>query len=226
MENGLELLQRVQGLDPDILLLNLRMPKMDGLAVLEELRKTNTRTRVIVLAASEDKSDLVRAMKLGCGGIVSKRTAPELIVESIRKLRATGITPDPNERSTEIIPFATGLEGIGLHADVKTRTPGPLSSRVKEIIALVAQGYKNKEMAKKMFISEQTVKNHLHNIFVRLGVSDRLELTLYAIQSGLDRSAVEELPYTISRASCLSTGLGRIGRVGRSALAPWSDTNR
>jgi DNA-binding NarL/FixJ family response regulator len=60
-----------------------------------------------------------------------------------------------------------------------------LSTREREIVALVAQGYKNKEMAEKMFISEQTVKNHLHNIFDKLGVSDRLELALYAIHKGL-----------------------------------------
>ncbi len=61
----------------------------------------------------------------------------------------------------------------------------PLSQREREIVALVAQGYKNKEMAEKMFISEQTVKNHLHNIFDKLGVSDRLELALYAIHNNL-----------------------------------------
>jgi DNA-binding NarL/FixJ family response regulator len=68
---------------------------------------------------------------------------------------------------------------------IKGRERAPLSAREREIVALVAQGYKNKEMAEKMFISEQTVKNHLHNIFDKLGVSDRLELALYAIHKGL-----------------------------------------
>src|ERR1700683_1655629 len=67
----------------------------------------------------------------------------------------------------------------------KRRERSPLSTREREIVALVAQGYKNKEMAEKMFISEQTVKNHLHNIFDKLGVSDRLALALYAIHKGL-----------------------------------------
>ena len=67
----------------------------------------------------------------------------------------------------------------------KGRERSPLSAREREIVSLVAQGYKNKEMAEKMFISEQTVKNHLHNIFDKLGVSDRLELALYAIHKGL-----------------------------------------
>jgi DNA-binding NarL/FixJ family response regulator len=67
----------------------------------------------------------------------------------------------------------------------RERERSPLSQREREIVALVAQGFKNKEMAEKMFISEQTVKNHLHNIFDKLGVSDRLELALYAIHNNL-----------------------------------------
>ena len=70
----------------------------------------------------------------------------------------------------------------------RERERSPLSQREREIVALVAQGFKNKEMAEKMFISEQTVKNHLHNIFDKLGVSDRLELALYAIHKGLHLS--------------------------------------
>jgi DNA-binding NarL/FixJ family response regulator len=82
--------------------------------------------------------------------------------------------------------FSTGLEGSGgSGSGAKGRERSPLSTREREIVALVAQGYKNKEMAEKMFISEQTVKNHLHNIFDKLGVSDRLELALYAIHKGL-----------------------------------------
>jgi DNA-binding NarL/FixJ family response regulator len=70
-------------------------------------------------------------------------------------------------------------------SQMRDRERSPLSQREREIVALVAQGFKNKEMAEKMFISEQTVKNHLHNIFDKLGVSDRLELALYAIHNNL-----------------------------------------
>jgi DNA-binding NarL/FixJ family response regulator len=81
--------------------------------------------------------------------------------------------------------FSTGQEQGGGGGGGKGRERSPLSTREREIVVLVAQGYKNKEMAEKMFISEQTVKNHLHNIFDKLGVSDRLELALYAIHKGL-----------------------------------------
>src|SRR5580692_11056834 len=185
--DGREVLERVQELDPDVLLLDLRMPNLDGLSALQSLQQTNKRTRVIVLTASEDKNEFVQAMKLGCSGIVLKQTAPDLIVKSIRKVNSGEIWLDSNTTAAVMRQFSTGLEGSGQggQAGAKGRERSPLSTREREIVALVAQGYKNKEMAEKMFISEQTVKNHLHNIFDKLGVSDRLELALYAIHKGL-----------------------------------------
>lgn len=183
--NGREVLDKVQELDPDVLLLDLRMPDMDGLSALQALQQINRRTRVIVLTASEDKNEFVQAMKLGCCGIVLKQTAPDLIVKSIRKVNAGEIWLDSHTTAAVMMQFQTGAEGHGSAASGKGRERSPLSVREREIVGLVAQGYKNKEMAEKLFISEQTVKNHLHNIFDKLGVSDRLELALYAIHKGL-----------------------------------------
>src|SRR5277367_3347344 len=185
--DGREVLEKVQALDPDVLLLDLRMPNLDGLSALQALQQTNKRTRVIVLTASEDKNEFVQAMKLGCSGIVLKQTAPDLIVKSIRKVNSGEIWLDSHTTAAVMRQFSTGQEGSGggTVTGGKSRERSPLSTREREIVALVAQGYKNKEMAEKMFISEQTVKNHLHNIFDKLGVSDRLELALYAIHKGL-----------------------------------------
>jgi DNA-binding NarL/FixJ family response regulator len=186
--DGREVLDRVRELDPDVLLLDLRMPNLDGLSTLQALQQTSKRTRVIILTASEDKNEFVQAMKLGCSGIVLKQTAPDLIVKSIRKVNSGEIWLDSHTTAAVMRQFSTGLEGSGGAGGAgggKGRERSPLSTREREIVALVAQGYKNKEMAEKMFISEQTVKNHLHNIFDKLGVSDRLELALYAIHKGL-----------------------------------------
>ena len=184
--DGREILQLIQEKDPDILLLDLRMPDMDGLAVMQTLQNANMRTKVIVLTASEDKSEFVQAMKLGCSGIVLKQTQPDLIVKSIRKVYAGEIWLDSHTTAAVMRQFASPADiANGIAATGKTRERSPLSQREREIVALVSQGYKNKEMAEKMFISEQTVKNHLHNIFDKLGVSDRLELALYAIHKGL-----------------------------------------
>jgi len=185
--DGCEVLDKVQELDPDVLLLDLRMPNLDGLSALQALQQTNKHTRVIVLTASEDKNEFVQAMKLGCSGIVLKQTAPELIVKSIRKVHGGEIWLDSHTTAAVMRQFAAPGE-VSSSGSGKGRERSPLSQREREIVQLVAQGYKNKEMAEKMFISEQTVKNHLHNIFDKLGVSDRLELALYAIHKGLHLS--------------------------------------
>jgi two-component system, NarL family, nitrate/nitrite response regulator NarL len=182
--DGREVIERVQELEPDVLLLDLRMPNLDGLSALQALQQSNRNTKVIVLTASEDKNEFVQAMKLGCSGIVLKQTAPDLIVKSIRKVNAGEIWLDSNTTAAVMRQFSSPMD-IAAAGQSKSRERSPLSTREREIVALVAQGYKNKEMAEKMFISEQTVKNHLHNIFDKLGVSDRLELALYAIHKGL-----------------------------------------
>src|SRR5580698_10174784 len=150
--DGREVLERVQALDPDVLLLDLRMPNLDGLAALQVLQQTNKRTRVIMLTASEDKNEFVQAMNLGCSGIVLKQTAPDLIVKSIRKVNSGEIWLDSHTTAAVMRQFSTGLEGSGSGvAGAKGRERSPLSTREREIVALVAQGYKNKEMAEKMF---------------------------------------------------------------------------
>jgi two-component system, NarL family, nitrate/nitrite response regulator NarL len=181
--DGREVLQIVQQTEPDVVILDLRMPNLDGLSALQALQQFNKKAKIIILTASEDKNEFVQAMKLGCSGIVLKQTAPELIVKSIRKVYAGEIWLDSHTTAAVMRQFASPSEMLG--GTGKTRERSPLSQREREIVSLVAQGYKNKEMAEKMFISEQTVKNHLHNIFDKLGVSDRLELALYAIHKGL-----------------------------------------
>jgi two-component system, NarL family, nitrate/nitrite response regulator NarL len=183
--DGREVVQVVQETRPDVLILDLRMPYMDGLATLQALQQLERKVRVIVLTASEDKNEFVQAMKLGCSGIVLKQTAPELIVKSIRKVNSGEIWLDSHTTAAVMRQFASPSEMMNGSGPGKGRERSPLSQREREIVSLVAQGYKNREMAEKMFISEQTVKNHLHNIFDKLGVSDRLELALYAIHKGL-----------------------------------------
>ena len=183
--DGREVIEKVGQLKPDIVLLDLKMPGMDGLAVLQTLQHMKSTCKTIVLTASEDKNEWVQAMKLGCSGIVVKQTSPELIVKSIRKVAEGEVWLDSHTTAAVMRQFATQTDTGVAAGGAKGRSRSPLSNREREIVALVAQGYRNREMAEKMFISEQTVKNHLHNIFDKLGVSDRLELALYAIHKGL-----------------------------------------
>ena len=181
-KDGKEVLDIVEQMEPDILLLDLKMPGLDGLTALQRLQTTKAKTKVIVLTASEDKNQFVQAMKFGTQGIVLKQTATDLLIKSIRKVHAGEIWLDSHTTAAVMRQFANPVEPPPVGRD---RERSPLSQREREIVSLVAQGYKNKEMAEKMFISEQTVKNHLHNIFDKLGVSDRLELALYAIHKNL-----------------------------------------
>jgi two-component system nitrate/nitrite response regulator NarL len=173
--NGQECIQLLTKLKPDILLLDLRMPDKDGLGVLEEINFETMSTRVIVLTATEDDRDVIRAMRMGARGVVLKQSATDLLVKSIHKVYAGEIWLDQHMTAEVMKAFAKSSE-----AGPRREKP-LLSDREKEIVQLVAQGFRNKEIGEKLFISEQTVKNHLHNIFDKLGVSDRLELALYAI---------------------------------------------
>jgi DNA-binding NarL/FixJ family response regulator len=182
-KDGAEVMDVLDQHDPDILLLDLKMPGIDGLSALQRLQNSKYRTKVIVLTASEDKNQFVQAMKFGTSGIVLKQTATDLLIKSIRKVHAGEIWLDSHTTAAVMRQFSQPNEPLG--GAPRDRERSPLSTREREIVSLVAQGYKNKEMAEKMFISEQTVKNHLHNIFDKLGVSDRLELALYAIHKNL-----------------------------------------
>ena len=181
--DGKEVLDVLEEHQPDILLLDLKMPGLDGLTALQKLQNSRTKTKVIVLTASEDKNQFVQAMKFGTCGIVLKQTATELLIKSIRKVHAGEIWLDSHTTAAVMRQFSSPMDTAPLGS--RDRDRSPLSQREREIVVLVAQGFKNKEMAEKMFISEQTVKNHLHNIFDKLGVSDRLELALYAIHKNI-----------------------------------------
>jgi two-component system, NarL family, nitrate/nitrite response regulator NarL len=177
--NGVECVKMLAKFKPDILLLDLRMPEKDGLGVLEEVNFDSLPTRVIVLTAAEDDRDVVRAMRLGARGVVLKQSASDLLLKSIRKVADGEIWLD-NRMTAEVIDAFKKSSESG-----QRREKPLLSDREKEIVQLVAQGFRNREIGEKLFISEQTVKNHLHNIFDKLGVSDRLELALYAIHHRL-----------------------------------------
>src|SRR5579872_1746875 len=155
-QDGRQVLDVLQQFEPDILLLDLKMPGLDGLATLQRLQVARNKTRVIVLTASDDKNEFVQAMKLGTSGIVLKQTATELLIKSIRKVHAGEIWLDSHTTAAVIRQFVAADETTAaappqqLAAAPRDRERSPLSQREREIVALVAQGFKNKEMAEKM----------------------------------------------------------------------------
>ena len=174
--SGAECLKKLGDLRPDILLLDLRMPDKNGLAVLEEMNFDALPTRVIVLSAAEDDRDVVRAVLLGARGVVLKESAIDLLVKSIHSVHAGEISVDSHIAGEMVKAFSASPGGC-------SEKP-LLTDREMEVVQLVAQGLQNRAIGKKLFISEQTVKNHMLNIFDKLGVYDRVELMLYAIHHG------------------------------------------
>ena len=188
--DGVEAIDKTVNLDPDIVLMDLRLPRVDGLTVLRSIQTRAPRTKVLVFSQAENKDEFVEAMKLGCSGILLKEAALALVEKSLIKVHAGEIWLDSTTTAAVIRQFVAtpGIEypqPSFSNNGKPSRERAQLSQREREIIVLIAQGYKNKEIAEKMFITEQTVKNHLHNVFDKLGVSDRLELALYAIHNSL-----------------------------------------
>jgi DNA-binding NarL/FixJ family response regulator len=186
--DGMELIEKVVTLDPDVVLMDLKLPRVDGLTVIRSIHTRAPRSKVLLFSSSDHKEEFVEAMKLGCAGVLSKEGPLHLIEKSLAKVNAGEIWLDSNTTAAVIRQFAAPVspeQHSGQLNGKPNRERMQLSQREREIIVLIAQGYKNKEIAEKMFITEQTVKNHLHNVFDKLGVSDRLELALYAIHNSL-----------------------------------------
>src|SRR5512140_787313 len=159
-QDGRQVLDVLQQVEPDILLLDLKMPGLDGLATLQRPQAARNKTRVIVLTASDDKNEFVRAMKLGTSGIVLKQTATELLIKSVRKVQAGEIWLDSHTTAAVIRTFvAAALPAPQAMPPAAPRDSecSLLSQLEREIVALAAQGFKNKEMAETLLISEQTV---------------------------------------------------------------------
>src|SRR4030081_1532074 len=139
-QNGAECIKLLAKLKPDILLLDLRMPEKDGLAVLEEVNFDTIPTRVIVLTAAEDDRDVVRAMRLGARGIVLKESAIDLLVKSIHRVHAGEIWLDSHMTAEVINVFSASAKS-------GARSEKPLiSDREMEVVQLVAQGFQNREI--------------------------------------------------------------------------------
>ncbi len=176
--DGEETLQAVRKHRPDVLILDLRMPGKDGLAVLREVRKEKLPTRVVLLTAEMSDAEALEAIRLRVNGVVLKEMAPQLLVKCLRKVHAGG-------QWWEKRSLGRAMETMLRREAGEREIAGVLTPRELQIVRLVASGLHNKEIADKLTISEGTVKIHLHHIYEKLHVDGRLELTLYAQDKGL-----------------------------------------
>ncbi len=172
--SGDEMLTIVPKVNPDVVILDLRMPRGDGLSTLGKLRKDYPDLKVIVLSMFEDSEHIDQALSQGAAGYVVKSINPLDLPSTIRQV----------VEGTVYHPAGRGGGGDGAGA-TPTPAPGGLTERELAILRLVAEGMSNLDIASKLYVTEQTVKFHLSNIYRKLGVANRTEATRYAYRNGL-----------------------------------------
>lgn len=179
--DGAEALVLVKKLQPEVLLLDLAMPNMPGMEALRELTSHETLTRTIVLTAKIEKQQILEALQLGARGVVLKDAAVEHLAACIRAVMQGQYWLDgrPVQNLVQVLRELTAQT-----APPPRKTYG-LTSRELEVVALITEGCTNKDIANSFGISEETVKRHLTNIFNKLGVGNRLELALFALNHHL-----------------------------------------
>jgi two-component system, NarL family, nitrate/nitrite response regulator NarL len=171
--NGEEALAAVRRHQPDVLILDIRMPGKDGLTVLRELHREQLPTKVVLLAATLEEAEALDALRLGVRGMLLKELAPQMVVRCVRKVHA-------GEQWIETNAFGRALHTLLEREAGERAAAGVLTPREIEMVRMVARGLRNKEMSEQLAIREGTVKIHLHHIYRKLKVENRVELTLYA----------------------------------------------
>jgi DNA-binding NarL/FixJ family response regulator len=180
--DGEEILAVARRTSADLLLLDLSMPRRGGMEVLRELAIANIGLRTLLLTASIDKIQIIQALKLGACGVILKESTTQQLFESIRCVMA-GQFWIGNESVSDVVRALRGRSPAEI-AGARPRDFG-LTPRELEVVGMIIAGYSNPDIAQRCCISEQTVKHHVSNIFNKLGVSNRLELALFAVNHRL-----------------------------------------
>jgi len=175
---GEETLSAVQKHQPNILVFDFHTHSENGFAVLKEITKSKLATRCVIFTAALNDDEMLEAIRLGVSGVVLKDMPPKLLIECISKVLA-------GKKWFERDSSARALQKLAERERTARLAYEVLSCRQLQILRMVAAGLHNKDIGKKLFISEGTVEVHLHNIYERLKVKSRLELALYARDKGL-----------------------------------------
>jgi len=175
--DGEAALQAAAELEPDVVLMDLVMPRLDGVAAIERLRARGSTARVIVLTSFLDEDKVLPAVRVGAAGYLLKDVEPAELVGAIR-------TVDRGEALLHPAVAARVLRELTADAG-RAERHGALTAREREVLALVARGRANKAIAFELGVAEKTVKTHVGNILAKLGLSDRTQAALYAVREGL-----------------------------------------
>jgi NarL family two-component system response regulator LiaR len=176
-ENGREAVIRVEKLQPDVILMDLVMPDMDGIEAIHRIKDRQPEARILVLTTFAGEDKIFPAIKAGALGYHLKDSHPEELAQAIRQVNR-------GESSLHPLIARKVLEELS-HPSDRPPTPDPLTPREVEVLRLVAQGMENCEIAERLVISEATVRTHVSNITGKLHVSSRTQAALYALREGI-----------------------------------------
>ena len=172
--DGEEAIAVAERLDPDVVLMDLVMPKLDGLGAMRELRKRVPRARVIVLTSFLDDDKLLPALRAGAAGYLLKNAPPPELARAVRAAHAGEALLDP-------VVAARLVETLAGDGDPLDR----LTPREREVLELIGRGFPNKRIARRLEVSEKTVKTHVGHVLAKLGVTDRTQAAVVAVRAGL-----------------------------------------
>jgi DNA-binding NarL/FixJ family response regulator len=183
--DGQQAVELCRRLHPDLVLMDVRMPKMDGLEATRQIKRTLPRTIVLVLTASDYPHDLSEALKAGAAGYVQKGATTQETIAAVRKV-LEGESSLDQELSTQLLKRLVDDPKPEPNGRARGDSPlGMLSARESEVLGLVAQGYTNQQIARELLISVSTVKKHVRSAISKLGVSDRTQAAVRAVELGV-----------------------------------------
>jgi len=181
-ENGEEAVERARELAPDVVLMDVRMPRLNGIEAARQIRAEVPTTKILMLTVSDEEDDLYEAIKAGANGYLLKEISVEEVAESIRAVVQGQSLLSPSMASKLLNEF----NALVKRAEDKQHFAGPvLTNREMEVLRLVAKGMSNREIATDLYISENTVKNHVRNILEKLHLHNRMEAVIYAVKERL-----------------------------------------
>ncbi|GAA1789039.1 MULTISPECIES: response regulator [Actinomadura] len=179
-EDGASAVTLAESLEPDIVLMDLKMPGADGLAALTELRARGVKARVLVLTSVTERGHVLPAVQAGAAGYLYKDVDPQALVQAIRAVNDGHVLFAPDA--------AEAMLRDGSAARDDDRGLAALTEREREVLVHIARGRSNREIARALVVSEKTVKTHVSNLLMKLGVQDRTQAALYAVRHGVGTS--------------------------------------
>jgi two-component system NarL family response regulator len=184
--NGREAVEMVESLEPDVILMDVRMPEMDGVEAVRAIKANRPASPIIMLTTFDDDQYVYKAIKYGATGYLLKNISPVELIASIRACKEGAVLLDPSVAS-KLAGQAESLMRVSADHGEHTehRRVDMLSNREIEILKLLAQGLGNKQISDRLFISDSTVRNHISTIYSKLDVHSRFEAMEYAAKAGL-----------------------------------------